>query len=221
MRRLSIPVRLLVTCVLLVLPRLAAEACAQPTYPIGPFVADLRVAIPRFKDDVSIATAVGVGTIDLPTRGLGLAGGAHWYPVRGRVALGVGAELLVAGASRTREADEEDPTSVEGPTVNARLRSFSPQLSLNFGTGRGWSYLTGGLGWGGFTTEREDRPLADPASAPRILNYGGGARWFAKEHLAFTVDLRFYSVAAQEATIGRPAYPSLRLMVFSAGVSFK
>ena len=55
----------------------------------------------------------------------------------------------------------------------------------------------------------------------RAINYGGGARWFAKEHIAFTFDLRFYRIDAQEADHGRPAYGGRRLMVFSAGISVK
>ena len=98
---------------------------------------------------------------------------------------------------------------------------LSPQLSLNFGSRNGWSYLSGGIGFVSFTTEREDDPVADADGRTRSLNYGGGARWFAKEHLAFCFDLRFYRIDPQDATVGRPAYGGRRLMVFSAGVSFK
>jgi len=63
--------------------------------------------------------------------------------------------------------------------------------------------------------------VADGSSTPRVLNYGGGARWFAKEHVAVTVDLRFYQISAQEAVVNRPAFPKMTLMVFSGGVAFK
>jgi hypothetical protein len=59
------------------------------------------------------------------------------------------------------------------------------------------------------------------ADSVKVLNYGGGARWFAKEHLALSLDLRFYSVSSQVATGTRPGYPKTRLLVLSAGVSFK
>ena len=26
------------------------------------------------------------------------------------------------------------------------------------------------------------------------INYGGGARWFAKKHMAFSLDVRFYEI---------------------------
>jgi hypothetical protein len=53
------------------------------------------------------------------------------------------------------------------------------------------------------------------------LNYGGGARWFAKEHLAFTFDIRFYRLDAQDAAAGRPAYGARKITVLSAGISVK
>ena len=198
---------------------------AQVREPVGPFAVDARVTIPRFKQDVAVAEAIGVDSVTMPTRGLGVVFGAHWYPVRGqKVALGVGGEVLLSRGSKTPEVEEPEqgqPPAVAGPTVNTRFSSISPQVSLNFGSSRGWSYLTGGLGWGGLTTEPETAPVADAESRPRVLNYGGGARWFAKEHVAFTIDLRFYAVGAQAETTGRPAYPSKTMMVFSAGVAFK
>ncbi len=55
----------------------------------------------------------------------------------------------------------------------------------------------------------------------RTTHYGGGARWFTGPHLAFTFDLRFYTVNAQPAAGNRPAYPRTKMMVISAGVSFR
>jgi hypothetical protein len=199
---------------------MCAEAAAQPREPIGPVAVDIRVALPRFKEDANVASALGVSSDNLPGRGLGLSGGVHWYPGRlGRVTIGLGGELLVAHGSNTPEP--QDDTTAAGPTVNTRLTVLSPQLSLNFGSARGWSYLTAGLGWAGFVTERADDPVGDAPSHPLVLNYGGGARWFAKEHVAFTFDLRFYAISAQEATIARPAYPKMTMMVISAGVALK
>lgn len=204
-------------CSLLLLP---VVSLAQTPEPIGPVAVDARVALPRFKENADVASALGVSTTNMPGRGLGLAGGVHWYPVRmGRVTLGLGGEILFTGASNTLEA--EDDTGVDGPTVQTHFSTVSPQVSLNFGTGKGWSYLSGGLGWGSFTTEREDDPVADADGSIKVLNYGGGARWFAKEHLAFTFDLRFHRYGAQDATTGRPAYPKGRMMILSAGISVK
>ena len=198
----------------------ATVAAAQEREPIGPFAADVRAALPRFKDDAQVAAGLAVDQGNLPTRGLGLAGGIHWYPLRmGKVTLGLGGEIIVSRGSKTLEPEVEG--GVEGPTVKTRFSAFSPQLSLNFGSRRGWSYLSGGLGWAGLTSEREDAPFVDDAGRTKTINYGGGARWFAREHLAFALDLRFYRIDAQEAAVERPAYPGMTLMVFSAGVAFK
>jgi hypothetical protein len=189
--------------------------------PIGRFAADVRIALPRFPDDASTATALGVTTEHLPSRGLGLAAGVNFYPARlGKVSLGIGGEWLVF--SRGSETlDPETAGAASGPTVTTEFSVLSPQISLNFGSRNGWSYLSGGIGWAAFTTELKELPVADPDGRTRSINYGGGARWFAKEHLAFAFDLRFYKINPQDATPGRPAYGGRTMMVFSAGISVK
>ena len=71
------------------------------------------------------------------------------------------------------------------------------------------------------TIEREAAPVDDADGSLQTLNYGGGARWFAKKHLAFSFDLRFHRYGTQDATTGRPAYPKGRMMILSAGISVK
>jgi hypothetical protein len=204
------------------IPAHAQEAPAAPPAlgePIAPFVFDARGVFARFKQLPATAAALGVEPTDLPTRGLGLVVGAHLYPVRTRnFALGLGGELLL----RARASHTLDPVvegGADGPTVVTRMTALSPQVSLNFGKRDGWSYLSGGIGWASLTTELDDAPLEDPDSRPRAINYGGGARWFVKKHVAFSLDLRFYAISPQEATAERPAFPRMTVMVFSAGIS--
>ena len=198
----------------------AGTADAQTREPIGPFVVDVRGTLPRFKETPNVADALGVTTDNIPGRGLGLVFGAHWYPARkGPVTLGLGAELLLSRGSETLEPATEGATP--GPTVNTRFSSFAPHVSLNFGARRGWSYISGGYGWVGFTTELEADPVGDAASRPTAIHFGGGARWFAARHVAFSFDLRYYSINEQPATPTRPSYPNMTLMVLSAGVSVK
>jgi len=190
------------------------------TQPIPRFAVDARGAFPRFKEDATIAEGIGVSTANLPTRGLGAVVGAHWYPFRlGVVTFGFGGEFLISRASRTLAATTEG--AEDGPTVKTRFSAVSPQVSLNFGKQNGWSYLSGGMGRSTYTTEREDAPLPDPESGTKTINYGGGARWFAKKHLALSLDLRFYAVNPREAEAGRPALPRMTVLVLSAGASFK
>jgi hypothetical protein len=204
---------------LALLPLGAGTAFAQVKEPIGPYVADARLTFARFKEDPGIAAAIGVRSTNLPTRGLGFVFGAHWYPLRrGSLALGIGGEFIAAQDTRTlAPAAEGEP---EGPTVETTLRSLSPQISLNFGKKDGWSYISGGMGSSTFTVQRIDQPLGEGAQA-RTINYGGGARWFTNKRLAVSVDLRFYSVAAQPFASGRPALPKSKMMVISGGIGVR
>jgi hypothetical protein len=133
----------------------------------------------------------------------------------------IGRFVIDAHGTLTAEPDEDDETTVEGPTVTTRFSSISPQISLNFGKRDGWSYISGGLGRARLSAERDDEPFADSADATRTLHYGGGARWFTSPHLAFSFDLRFYTINASEASATRPAYPRTRMMVISAGISMR
>lgn len=210
----------------LLLPTAAAAQDLTPPLPplderIAPFVVDARIAIPRFKPSAAVAGSLGVTEDDLPGRGLGLVVGAHGYPIRVRsFALGLGGELMLrARATSTIEPAVVVEDGPDGPTIVTRMTSISPQVSLNFGRRTGYSYLTGGFGLGSFTTELEDSPVGDAETRPKILNYGGGARWFTRRRLAFAIDLRFYKIGAQEPAAQRPAYPASTTMVFSAGIS--
>jgi hypothetical protein len=142
------------------------------------------------------------------------------------VTIGVGGELLMARGSRTAEPDEDDdedapvPAPAPLPTVTARFSSLSPQLSLNFGRRDGWSYLSGGIGLARLTWEKAGTP-APGGDRVRAIHYGGGARWFTGPHLAFSFDVRFYTIPAQVAQGARPSFPRSRFTVFSAGVSLR
>ena len=219
--------------VLLLLLCTAATASAQDqdpvpppqplvSEPIGLFVFDARGVTASLKPSALIAGNVGrTEPADLPGRGLGLSIGAHVYPLRSRrFALGLGADLLLrARGSKTIPAPTED--GPEGPTIVTRMTAFTPQVSLNFGRREGWSYVSAGIGPSSIVTELADAPFPDAETTPRTINYGGGARWFAKKHLAFTFDVRFYKISAQEAATGRPGYPALTVTVLSAGVSLR
>ena len=190
--------------------------------PIGLFVFDARGVMASLKPSALIAANVGrTEPTDLPGRGFGLSVGAHLYPLRSpRFALGVGADILLrARGSKTIPAATED--GPEGPTIVTRMTAFSPQVSLNFGRREGWSYVSAGMGPASIVTELADDPFPDAESTPRAMNYGGGARWFTKKHVAFTFDVRFYRIPAQAATAARPGYPPLTVTVLSAGVSVR
>jgi hypothetical protein len=198
----------------------SAQDSTLTVHPIGRFAADVRVTFPKFKQDATIADAIDVTAANLPGRTVGLAAGMHVYPVRlKKLAIGFGGEWSVAHAGQTLEPTTAGGTP--GPTVNSRFSALSPQVSFNFGSRDGWSYLSGGLGWSRYTVENAAAPQSDADSGSRTINYGGGARWYAQPHVAFTVDVRFYAINPQVATVTRPAYPRMTLVILSAGVGFK
>jgi hypothetical protein len=196
------------------------EAEAQPTTgPIPRFVVDARGSLARFKKDPAVAEALRVPVESLPAAGLGLTAGAHWYALRLRkITFGIGGEVLLARDSATVEANEID---VAGPTVTTQVSAFAPQISFNFGRDEGWSYISGGLGSARLTSERGDVPVAETAARTRMLNYGGGARWFNSPRMAFTFDVRFYAISPRASTTTVPGYPRAKFMVLSGGVAFK
>lgn len=154
---------------------------------------------------------------EVPGRGPGLEIGAHVYPLRWKaMTLGLGAQLFLIRSS----SDAVPELGYRG--AKAALTSFSPQISFNFGTGNGWSYITGGIGPSTWSLVPDgSAPLAIDDTRLQTVNYGGGARWFAKRHVAFTVDLRFYDIAAGVAEAGYPAHPLTRFLVIGAGIAFK
>jgi hypothetical protein len=198
----------------------AQEPLPDDPHPIGHFAADVRAAFPKFKADALTAAGIGVQPGNLPTRGYGFVVGAHWYPVRlGIVTFGVGGEMIRARRGRTvKSGTAAAPVEV---TVNSRFSSLAPQISFNFGRREGWSYISGGIGSSKFTSEKKELPLADPETGSKTINYGGGARWFAKKHLAVSMDLRFYAVNPEEATALRPARSRKTMVTLSGGLAFK
>jgi hypothetical protein len=207
-----------------VLLAFTAHASAQEVpledQPIGGFVVDVRAAFPKFKQDPNIATGIGVTALNLPTRALGIVIGAHWYPVHlGPMALGIGGEVIRAARNRTLAPTTTGGTA--GPTVHSEMSSVTPQISFNFGKRQGWSYISGGIGGTAFTAERQDAPLPAQESRTKTFNYGGGARWFSKKHVALSVDLRFYAINAQVQTSVRPPFSRMTLVAFSVGAAFK
>jgi hypothetical protein len=197
-----------------------ADAAAQPTTgPIPRFVLDARGSLARFKQDSAVSQALHVEATDLPTRGLGITLGGQVYVLHTRrITIGLGGEMIAARDSRSVDVEEGAPP---GPAVITKMAAFAPQISFNFGRDEGWSYISGGLGRARLTTKRDDAPIAGTPAGTRMLNYGGGARWFNTPHLAFTFDLRFYAISPREATTTVPGYPRAKFMVLSGGVAFK
>ena len=197
-----------------------AEGRAQVDEPPGPFVVDARGAFSSVGRSADLSLPRGLQSGELPKSVRGLDFGAHVYPVRGRVTLGVGASLLMLGGTQTPGAPEDGAADVPVTAGEFRVRSVVPQLSLNFGSSRGWSYIGAGLG---FSQLRAGRAESDLTYSPQLLtlNLGGGARWFVSEHVAVTFDGRYYRIGAKDLDADYVGNPTVAMFVLSAGLSFK
>ena len=216
--------RVFVAVLVVVLASLASPALAQdPPPPIPWVVVDLHATVPRFpSDDAQLADSRNMSVAELPGSGLGAQIALQLYPLRTRlVTVGVGGELAIGRARQTPLTGATIAGVTPLRTSEERITSLSPQLSLNFGNGSGWSYLSVGLGqttWSLATDDLVDYPPNDDKL--KTLNYGGGARWFIKPHVAFSFDVRFYAINPGFAYIF-PATPRTTLLVIGAGVSLK
>jgi hypothetical protein len=197
----------------------AASAAAQTPEPVGPFVVDLRGFYSSPGQDPVTAADLGVLPTDMPGRALGGVAAATFYPMRRQgFAIGVGGEFLLArGRHQTTDADG----NATAPRIEQRLSGVAANVSLNFGHRNGWSYLSGGMGPMRFESFAGDVAPAEAPPRQTTINMGGGARWFAVEHLAFTFDFRFYLTKPEAATAYSPGRGRNRLVILSAGISVR
>ncbi len=203
---------LLAVVLAVVMPLASAEAQTTPGPP-GPYVIDLRGAMVGVPAASEFYAALPTGAI-IPGRGFGVDLGAHVFGphVKGaRLGLGVNG-VVVQGR-------------IGPPTVSARVTVVAPQVSLNFGTSDGWSYIGAGYGVGSISTRVTPDPDVEPdpdevdVVEPRVdtgmvgtLNFGGGARWFVNRRVAAGFDVRFFRFSASSAA-GTPATMRLALSV--------
>lgn len=214
MRRVAI---VLLALVLLVV---CHPAHAQdPPPPLPRVVVDLHALVPVFPNDATqLAGSRNLSVTELPGAGMGGRAGAHFYLLKYRaITLGVGGEVLIGKSSSTPVAGT--PGLVP---VDERLSGAASQVSFNFGSGHGWSYISGGIGrsrWSVHPSGQAEIP-ADTESLP-TTNYGGGARWSIKRHVGFGLDVRIYEIQPGSQTAFGPGSPRTRLLVIGAGLFLK
>jgi hypothetical protein len=227
--------------ILLIVGIHAATATAQTTAttipapaPPGPYVIDVRggtIGAPRA---AGFYPAVPVGT-RIPTRAFGLDVGGHVYLFRlGAARMGLGANFyrlrgtaqpLAVKAPSGSTPPTNPPAAAATPDMKSTVTTIAPQLSLNFGSSTGWSYISAGLGRAQVTTERSAFAKGEAETRDSgglsSLNFGGGARWFTSDHLAFTFDIRFHLLSAGKAQGSVAGTPSNRVVSASAGISLR
>lgn len=192
---------------------LVSTAAFAQSSPPGPFIVDLRGAIAGAPGGVSFYPPVPVET-RAPQRAFGFGVGAHLYPFQlGIARVGFGVDVMRVRGSAT---------SVNNIDAAMTVSTLAPQISFNFGTREGWSYLSGGYGTTQ-TNAKVETPATDSATAAtvardrrtRTINVGGGARWFLREHMAVGFDVRFHRL---QATRGLPAK---QIVGLSVGISVR
>jgi hypothetical protein len=173
---------------------LGSRAWAQSLTPGPPgpiFVVDVRGSTTGIPTGIGLYPTVPDGG-SVPSRGFGYDVGAHVYLFTlGPARLGLGANVI----------------GVRGTAVDATatMRIVAPQLSFNFGTSDGWSYLSFGAGTA--------TVKAGETGSSSAINAGGGARWFIKRHIAVGFDVRIHKIAADGETMDAAT-------VLSAAVGF-
>jgi hypothetical protein len=208
-------------------------AFAQVSAP-GPYVIELRGAMSGAPGAASFYPPVST-TLTIPRRAFGFSAGAHIYTLRLGVArLGLGVDVMRSRGTASTPASASMTSSTTTTTTTATatapsgtltaamtVTSVAPQVSFNFGTHDGWSYLSGGYG-----TTMTNAEVNIPSSAGgegaasrdlrmSTINYGGGARWFLRERLAFGFDVRFHRLRATHGV------PSTQIVGLSVGLSLR
>jgi hypothetical protein len=215
----------------------AAAQSSPPTTP-GPYVIDIRAPMSGLPSTSGFHPVLPANTL-VPKRGFGLGVGGHVYVARlGVSRVGVGVDVLgvrgtaVTPATPSTSATSTSTSSSSGASfstagqidVAMTMTAVAPQVSFNFGTREGWSYLSGGYGVAQIRTEatgEQESPLTGRTTLVRddgrraSINYGGGARWFIRDRVAVGFDLRFHRIAA----VG--TRPVAKLVVASVGLSVR
>jgi hypothetical protein len=178
-------VRWLVAAVLAVA---APPAAAQTPDPVTGYVVDLRGATSGLPKETAFFPGIPVETI-VPARGFGFDVGGHVYlfPL-GPSRVGVGANYVrVRGTT---------------PGIVASVRAVAPQVSFNFGTANGWSYVSAGVGraWVTTTVDGESGSMTADSDGLDAVNYGGGARWFLRRRVAVGFDIRVHRISGPPKT---------------------
>jgi hypothetical protein len=171
------------------------EAQSLTPGPPGPvFVVDVRGTTSGIPTSIGLYPTIPDGG-SVPARGFGYDVGGHVYLFNlGPSRLGLGVDVIGVRGTAT--------------DATATMTIVAPQLSFNFGTSDGWSYLSLGAGTA--------RVKAEETGSSSAINAGGGARWFIKRHLAVGFDVRLHKIAADGNTM-----PASTILSASVGFSLK
>jgi hypothetical protein len=210
-----------------VLLAMAMPAAAQGVpQPPGPYVLDLRFVTSGVPQAAAFLPPAAADA-PVPTNGVGFDAGVHVYAGRlGAARLGFGVALMnvrgsavpvAAGTTSTPQPPSPAAVQPTGPPgIEIEVRSLTPQVSFNFGTRDGWSYLSVGGGLSEVAGKTVNLlELRRESGRVTVVNAGGGARWFVTSHIALGFDLRVHRLS-QSATL-----PRSTLFSASGGISLR
>jgi len=207
---------------------ISTAAFAQSSSP-GPYVIDVRGAMSGLPGGTSFP-ASAPNTV-VPSRGFGIGAGAHVYLRRlGPSRIGIGVDgsrvrgtadtLAIASSSSSSSSASSSATVSTTPVARAamNLTTVAGQISFNFGSHDGWSYLSAGYGTTRIRSQVSSEVLGPIEHSVTVvthtsptINYGGGARWFIRERMAVGFDVRFH----------RMSNPSKQVVGLSVGMSLR
>lgn len=199
----------------LALAVMVSPAAGQTASAPGPWVVDVRGATSGVPTDLSFYPAQSAAFV--PSRGFGVDLGGHVYLLTlGPARVGVGANVVMIRSTATEPAPAGETSPQQRLSLN--LRTIAPQLSFNFGSREGWSYLSAGVGVASITTRSEGTTTgAQKSGQLRSVNVGGGARWFLTPRVAFGFDVRAHKIAAD----ANGPTPPVTAVAVSAGLSLR
>lgn len=209
--------RTLCVALLTLLVSSRAQAQGLTPGPPGPHVIDVRGTTLGVPQKSIFYPAIPATTV-IPARGFGLQAGAHVLPLAwGPRRIGFGAHVFLSRATAvtpTSTKTSTDPTTgktittpIEGPDIAVSTRLVMPEMTINFGTSRGWSYV--GFGAGPIRVRSEAAGVGVLTTTKVSGSVAGGARWFITDHLGVGFDLRLMTLSTRT------------IFGASAGLSFK
>jgi hypothetical protein len=193
----------------------ATSAAGQTRTPPGPWVLDVRALTSAVPTDATFYPTTLTSTL-VPSRGFGGDFGGHFYVLTlGPARVGLGASVALVRATVTSPSNDLDTTAT-AQHITLTMPVLAPQVSFNFGSRDGWSYLSAGLGLVSVNTDTSGAsPGTQDSGARRALNFGGGARWFFKPRMAFSIDVRAHRMAGGDLT------PGITVVAVGAGLSIR
>jgi hypothetical protein len=182
-----------------------AHAQAPGPQPPGPFVIDVRgTTIGAPQKSNFYPAAIPQATV-IPSRGFGLEAGAHVLPLAwGTKRIGFGAHVFISRATATTPITTKTSTdaqgvttttTVSGPDIAVSTRIVLPEMTINFGTANGWSYV--GFGGGPIRVRSEAAGLGELTTTKVSGSLAGGARWFLTSHVGVGFDLRLMTLSTR------------------------